>query len=344
MVETMMGKKIFRENKCKEISLPTRHGGMGINVRNLQEESDEQRRKCILTTQDLTNKLLRQDPKIPLKPDLKEYRKSNERKLKSKSNDLILQEPNKTEVSRMRENSLKGTNNWMHSIPISNQSRYFNNHEFQDATRLRMGVNLDGLTYKCICGKPNSTIHAKNCKNGGYIDMRHNKIRDFIHQKAKIAYKDTETEPMLRHIDDQTLNPGANIQDAARADIRIKGCLRDYQNAFFDVEIINTQADSHLKDTPKEAMKKAEERKDKLYKQRVQTVENGIFCPLIFTTKRARTMKSSKVIRKISSKIASKRGEKTNEVSKRISTDLSYLFLRAELACIRGSRRPRLVT
>ena len=46
LVEALFGNKILNQNKWKEISLPTRHGGLGINVSSLIEDSNTQYRKC----------------------------------------------------------------------------------------------------------------------------------------------------------------------------------------------------------------------------------------------------------------------------------------------------------
>ena len=58
LVEALYDNKILNQNKWKEISLPTRHGGLGINVSSLIEDSNTQYRKCEVVTQDLKNKLL----------------------------------------------------------------------------------------------------------------------------------------------------------------------------------------------------------------------------------------------------------------------------------------------
>ena len=55
-----------------------------------------------------------------------------------------------------------------------------------------------------------------------------------------------------------------NTQEGARADIRIKGYLGSFQNTYFDVQIINAQSQCYEKTTPKQAMKKAEEKKERL--------------------------------------------------------------------------------
>ena len=45
LVEALFDNKIHNQNKWKEISLPTRHGGLGINVSSLNEDSNTQYRK-----------------------------------------------------------------------------------------------------------------------------------------------------------------------------------------------------------------------------------------------------------------------------------------------------------
>lgn len=75
LVEALFDNKILNQNKWKEISLPTRHGGLGINVSSLTEDSNIQYRKCEVVTEDLKSKLLNQDYTLPMKHDLKELRK-----------------------------------------------------------------------------------------------------------------------------------------------------------------------------------------------------------------------------------------------------------------------------
>ena len=117
---------------------------------------------------------------------------------------------------------------------------------------------------------------------------------------------------------------------------------RPFHDTHFDIKVINTQADTHKQVISGEAMRKTEDAKDRLYKERLQKVENLSFNPLIFTTKGAKSRKTSRAIAKIATQIAIKRKEEKHEVSSRIATELSFLFLRMELACIRGRRKPRI--
>ena len=57
---------------------------------------------------------------------------------------------------------------------------------------------------------------------------------------------------------------------------------------------------------------------------------------LVFTSKGARSRKTARAISKIATKIAAKLKEDKEAVVKRISTQLSFLFLKIELACIKG--------
>ena len=120
-----------------------------------------------------------------------------------------------------------------------------------------------------------------------------------------MVYNGTKTETKLKPVEDQTLSPGANVAEAARTDIRIMRFDMNFQNTHFNIKVIIVQADSHKKYSPKEAIQKAEVSKERSYKERVEKVENASFIPYSFT------------------------------VGKRISTDLSFIFLKVELTCIR---------
>ena len=70
-------------------------------------------------------------------------------------------------------------------------------------------------------------------------------------------------------------------------------------------------------------------------------VENATFIPMIFTTKGARARATSRALNRITTKRAAKNKEGQKDASKRIATELSFLFLKIELACVRGRRKTR---
>ena len=226
-------------------------------------------------------------------------------------------------------------------MPIKAQGRYLSKAEFHDAMKLRLGLEPNSMPNKCVCGQTNSVIHAKNCHRGGYVNLRHDTVRNFFHDKAALVFNDVEKETKLNPVEEQTLNTGANVAEGARSDVRVMGFTRDFQNTHFDVKIINTQADTHLQDNPRQAITKAEAGKDRAYKERIEKVENATFIPLVFTSKGAKSRKTSRALSKIVTKIAVKRSQEKATVAKALSTDLSFIFLKMELACIRGHRKSR---
>ena len=154
-----------------------------------------------------------------------------------------------------------------------------------------------------------------------------------------MIFNDTEVEPKLLPLEEHTLAVGAIRSDGARSDIRINGYTTQYQNTFFYVQVINVQAPSHQKDTPKEAMRKAESNKEKMYKERIESIDGGTFIPLIFTAKGVRTYKTAKTISSLARRSADKRKINTNDVMKSWSQEMSFIFLKAHLTCVRGNRK-----
>ena len=88
--------------------------------------------------------------------------------------------------------------------------------------------------------------------------MRPDKIRDFIQEKSWLVFHDVEKESKLKPVEEQILQPGTNLTEGARSDVRVMGFTRDFVNTHFDVKIINAQAETHAKTNPKQAMTKAE--------------------------------------------------------------------------------------
>ena len=83
------------------------------------------------------------------------------------------------------------------------------------------------------------------------------------------------------------------------------------------------------------------EGKERAYKERIEKVEGAEFIPMIFTSRGAKSRKTSRALSKIVTKLAAKRSQEKAVVAKSLSTDLSFIFLRMELACIRGHRKSR---
>ena len=72
----------------------------------------------------------------------------------------------------------KGAGLWLTANPVKSFGFSLNKQEFQDSIYLRYGWRVLNTPSYCQCSEKNSVDHALSCKKGGYIIMRHNKLRD----------------------------------------------------------------------------------------------------------------------------------------------------------------------
>lgn len=77
---------------------------------------------------------------------------------------------------------------------------------------------------------------------------------------------------------------------------------------------------------------------------RIKVTNETRSLPLVFTSKGAKSKRSSIAIVKIVAKIAAKRTQEKTIVAKAIATELSYIFLKLELACIRRNWKTKAPT
>ena len=175
----------------------------------------------------------------------------------------------------------KGASNWLSAIPSQEHGFTLNKSEFRDALAIRYNKSLKGLPSDCPCGKKFSLDHALNCKRGGFIIIRHNRIRDFEANLLQQTCNDVETEPPLQRLEGEQLT--GLTGDGARPDIRARGFWRPGQNAYFDVLVTNLNATSQSHLTPEKIYAKYEGKKKANYNERIMQVEHGTFTPLIYS-------------------------------------------------------------
>ena len=77
---------------------------------------------------------------------------------------------------------------------------------------------------------------------GGFIDKRHDDVRDLLANLLKEVYHDVQVEPHLQTLTGEVPNGGANSSDEARLDVSV----RSFWRAFYDVRVFNPFAKSHL--------------------------------------------------------------------------------------------------
>ena len=69
-----------------------------------------------------------------------------------------------------------GVGPWLTAPPIHSLEYTLNKQKFRDAVRMRYDWPVPGTPMYCQCKEKNSIDHTLNCKLGGYVHMRHNKV------------------------------------------------------------------------------------------------------------------------------------------------------------------------
>ena len=117
------------------------------------------------------------------------------------------------------------------AVPLEEYNFVLNQKEFPDAMNLRSGKDLKRLPSKCPCGQTFNMTHALNCKTGGVITIRHNRVRDF--ETTEIC-NDVEIEPLLQPLDGEIINgfTGVNAKPDVRAPILVSHTMTSQEKYF----------------------------------------------------------------------------------------------------------------
>ena len=72
------------------------------------------------------------------------------------------------------------------------------------------------------------------CRQGGYISLRHNELRDMTASMMAEAFVDVEVEPKLQAVGEECLPGSANRLEEARLNVHVRGFWGEtMQEAFF---------------------------------------------------------------------------------------------------------------
>ena len=134
----------------------------------------------------------------------------------------------------------KGASNWLTTMPIKEHGFHLSKQEFWDSIRTRYGIPLTRLPSTCVaCGVPFNVEHAFSCKSGGFVNIRHNDIRDFTAEVLREVCQNVEVEPILTPLTGETFRyKTANTDKEARPDVSARGVWTRGSKAFFDVRVL----------------------------------------------------------------------------------------------------------
>ena len=321
------------------LTLPIKSGGLGLCM--FGESSNDCYKSSAAITSPLKNQIISQSTSLPNVNDVVNSRKSVTAEINDRSKrkfTSIIEKQSELSKRNLEQLSHPGASTWLSAIPLKEQGFNLNKSEFQDALNLRYDKPLKNLPSTCPCGKSFSVTHAMNCHRGGFINARHDSIRNFEAKLLKLTCNDVQVEPSLQPCGSMTFHKSAIVNDEARLDIRAKGFWRQGQNAFFDIRTTNADSSSQISKSIKTILKNHEQEKKRNYNTRVMEIEQGTFTPLVVTTKGVVGHECSRFHKTLASKISMKSDEKYNDIIKLIRTKLSFIVLRSALLCLRGSR------
>ena len=328
------------DNERDIISLPVKLGGLGIRkVGNNSNHAYETSQKI---TKPLCKQIHVQSEELPNVTEVKNAKTKavDTHKAREKViHDSIIEVQNPRMKRTLGQLSEQGASSWLGALPIESLGLNLNKGEFQDALAIRYNRTIKNLPSNCPCGASFTVTHALNCHLGGFVNARHDIIRDEECKLLKAVCNDVQSEPLLQPvINRHGYKKTAKLEDDVRLDAKARGFWRDGQVAYFDVCVTNADCMSQQNASVKSILRGHEMRKKLYYNRRIMEIEHGSFTPLIFTTTGVMGHECSIFHKTLAQKLSKKRNERYEDAVRYLRVRFSFLALKSTLLCLRGSR------
>ena len=203
LLPAIIGRKISHIER-QMLALPVRFGGIG--VLNPVKSADVEYDTSVKITSQLKDIICNQEANLD---NLNEERLNeviNQAK-QEKGNRLTQEFENvKSQVNGDLKRCLdlareKGAGSWLTALPIQALGYVLNKQDFRDSICLRYGWKIPNTPPFCSCSKKNDVNHALTCMVGGYVIMRHDRVRNLEANILKDVCKDVRLEPELLPVD-----------------------------------------------------------------------------------------------------------------------------------------------
>ena len=234
----------------------------------------------------------------------------------------------------------KGAASWLSALPIKSQGYALDKQSFRDAISIRYGIPPHKLPSYCVCGSPFSVEHALTCKKGGFFSSRHNEVRRITADLLKEICNDVEEEPLLQEVTGEHFKAKtAKKEKDARLDVAARGFWMRGQRAFCDVRVFNPLAKCHRSKPLAKIHESHEKEKKVKYAARVLEIEHGSFTPIVMSAYGGYGRETERFMSQLIHKISEKKDVPVSSISNYIRTKLSFILVKAQVMCIRGSRK-----
>ena len=225
------------------LSLPPRLGGLGLCIPSEIADIYYQNSKDITTI--LVDKIVNQHKKtyesIETDTKLKKMRIRNEKKKREEEKLAYVKDLLPSHKLKVLEATTeKGASSWLTTLPLKDQGFYLNKQTFWDTIYLRYGLTLSRLPLKCVCGGIFNIEHALSCKKGGFINIRHNELRDITAELLQEVCNDVSVETLLTPLSGETsFNKfkTANKDQHTRFDVSARRVWIKGSKAYFDIRV-----------------------------------------------------------------------------------------------------------
>ena len=342
LLPSITGQPYIEDIMREVMSLPTRFGGLGIPNPVLM--SGLEYANSVAVTGHLTDAVL--DQRFPFTPD---HQREKEAKLGvwSTKNDLyktmigaIKSVMSPAAVRNLELLAEKGASSYLTCLPLEQFHFNLTKQEFQDSLSVRYNLPIVGQARpeECVCGNANTIEHALSCKRGGYVSIRHNRIRDYVAKELSEVCYDTRIEPPLQPVNLRQLPSGTNLDDGARLDVSTRGFWTSMDLAFFDIRVYNSQARSNNLQSISQTYRKHEQAKKTAYLQRVLEIEKGSFAPLVMATTGGMGRDFSFFVKRLAELKSRKSKNTYNDCIRFIRLKLSFSLIRSVTLSLRGYR------
>jgi len=347
-IPAVIGRSYIDQTFRDIMSLPSKLGGMSIP--NVSEISDIEYNNSITVTEQLTEAIIEQANILELDYEaIKEAKcEISDKRLKfyqQQKQDIIskteLQPENTARLLELA--SEKGVSCWLTSLPLKSFGFSMTKQEFHDAIALRYNFKISNVSGICFCNEKNSINHSLVCKKGGYVNLRHNSMRDTIAELLTPICYDVVTEPPLLELaGSEDLPRGTILSPEARLDISARSFWSPMDKIYTDVRIFHPHAPSNAKMEVTRMYKHHEDIKKRAYLHRVQQIEKGSFTPLVFSTTGGVSGEADKFFRRLAEKMTQKKlGSSYSDNISFIRRRLRFDLLRTTLISLRGYRGKR---
>ena len=337
-IPAIVGRKIS-DFEREIMALPVRFGGIGIL--NPTKTADVEFQTSLKITTNLRQLIYHQERNLDnydeeeVKSTINKAKQDKGKRLTEAFENIKVRADDnmKRNLDLARE---KGAGAWLTSLPLLSYDYVLNKQFFRDALCIRYGWPVPNTPQYCGCGKKFDVDHALVCMKGGYVIMRHNRIRDLEASILRDICKDVRVEPELLPIANPTQS--TNNAQGARLDVSAIGIWSPMERTFLDVRVVHPNANTYKNQPIEQIYRNHESLKKSAYNNRIVQVERASFTPLVFSTSGGMALECTRYHKQIAQKIALKTKEEYSHVMNHLRTRIRYTLLKSTLIAIRGER------